>query len=134
MKDKRLRPESIEKGKNPTNVWHIERLNANSRERVGHPTQKPAEVIRRLIRGLSYPGSTVLDPFAGSGVTAKVCMEENRHSICSDTDANFQSLIKRTLSREPMKLMNSKPNFMYDFSLEKLRHWNELISQKLVEI
>ena len=38
-RDKRLNPESIDKGKNPTNVWEIKRLNANSMERVGHPTQ-----------------------------------------------------------------------------------------------
>src|SRR5260370_25279546 len=41
LRDKRLRPESIDKGKNPTNVWEIGRLNANSGERVGHPAQKP---------------------------------------------------------------------------------------------
>lgn len=45
LKDKRLIPENIEKGKNPTNVWEIGRLNGNSSERVGHPTQKPAEII-----------------------------------------------------------------------------------------
>ncbi len=60
-KDKRLNPESIEKGRNPTNVWKISRLNGNSRERVGHPTQKPRQVIQRLVRSLSYPGSIVLD-------------------------------------------------------------------------
>lgn len=40
------------------------RLNGNSVERVGHPTQKPLEVIRRFVKGLSYPGSLVLDFFA----------------------------------------------------------------------
>ena len=39
--DKRLRHETIDKGRNPTNVWQMPRLNANSKERVGHPTQKP---------------------------------------------------------------------------------------------
>src|SRR4051812_29906747 len=34
MKDKRLNPESVEKGRNPTNVWRIGRLNGNSLERV----------------------------------------------------------------------------------------------------
>ena len=86
QRDKRLNPESLEKGKNPTNVWEIGRLNGNSLERVGHPTQKPVELIRRFIRGLSYPGSIVLDFFAGSGTTARVCIEENRHSIMVDTD------------------------------------------------
>ncbi len=85
-RDPRLRRESIEKGKNPTNVWRIGRLNANALERVGHPTQKPVAVIRRLIRALSYPGSVVLDFFAGSAVTARVAIEERRHSIVSDRD------------------------------------------------
>jgi len=89
MKDKRLNPESVEKGRNPTNVWRMPRLNGNSLERVGHPTQKPAVIIERLIRALSYPGSTVLDFFAGSGVTARVAIKEGRNSICTDKDSSF---------------------------------------------
>lgn len=86
LKDKRLIPENIEKGKNPTNVWEIGRLNGNSAERVGHPTQKPVEIIRRFVRALSYEGSIVLDFFAGSGTTGRVCIEEKRHSIMVDSD------------------------------------------------
>lgn len=99
LKDKRLLPESVEKGRNPTNVWRIGRLNGNSVERVGHPTQKPAAVIRRLVRALSHPGSTVLDFFAGSGVTSRVAIEEGRHSISSDASPKiheyFQSHLKQ---------------------------------------
>ncbi len=98
-RDKRLRPESIEKGKNPTNVWRIPRLNANSLERVGHPTQKPREVVRRLVRALSYPGSVVLDFFAGSGVTTRVAIEEGRHSIAGDIDLQMPELVGRQVSR-----------------------------------
>ena len=50
LKDKRLNPENTLKGKNPTNVWQIGRLNGNSKERVGHPTQKPVEIIRRFVK------------------------------------------------------------------------------------
>ena len=98
-RDKRLRPESLEKGKNPTNVWRMGRLNGNARERVGHPTQKPHAVIRRLVRALSYPGSTVLDFFAGSGIATRVAIEEGRHSIASDIDPEFcrYLLAQRTL-------------------------------------
>lgn len=84
-KDKRLKPESIDKGKNPTNVWEIGRLNGNSKERVGHPTQKPIEIISRFVKALSYPGSLVLDFFAGSGTTGRVCVEHGRHSILVDS-------------------------------------------------
>lgn len=86
LKDKRLNPENTKKGKNPTNVWEIGRLNGNSKERVGHPTQKPVEIIRRFIKSLSYPGSVVLDFFAGSGTTGRVCIEEGRHCLMCDSD------------------------------------------------
>lgn len=95
MKDKRLNPESVEKGRNPTNVWRMSRLNGNSLERVGHPTQKPAKVIERLIRALSFPGSTVLDFFGGSGVTARVAIQEGRNSICTDADPIFREYIAK---------------------------------------
>lgn len=86
LKDKRLNPENTRKGKNPTNVWQIGRLNGNSKERVGHPTQKPVEIIERFIKALSYPGSTVLDFFAGSGTVGRVCINEGRHCIMCDND------------------------------------------------
>src|SRR5439155_1837131 len=86
LRDKRLNPESVAKGKNPTNVWKIGRLNSKSLERVGHPTQKPRAVIRRLVEALSYAGATILDFFGGRGVTARVSAELGRHSICSDID------------------------------------------------
>lgn len=99
LKDKRLRPESIEKGKNPTNVWHINRLNSNSRERVGHPTQKPITLLQRIVRALSYPNSTVLDFFAGSGTTARVAIEEGRNSISSDVNPSLHSYFDQHMER-----------------------------------
>lgn len=98
LKDKRLNPDNIEKGRNPTNVWKIGRLNGNSKERVGHPTQKPRTIIQRIIRSMSYPGSTVLDFFAGSGVTTRVAIEENRHSISSDISTESWNYLQKQLS------------------------------------
>ena len=86
LKDKRLNPENTLKGKNPTNVWEINRLNGNSKERVGHPTQKPVEIIDRFVKSLSYPGSVVLDFFAGSGTVGRVCIAEGRHCLMCDND------------------------------------------------
>ena len=107
LKDKRLRPENIEKGKNPTNVWEIGRLNGNSTERVGHPTQKPTEIIRRLVKALSYEGSLVLDFFAGSGTTGRVCIEENRHSIMVDSDNSLKRYFE--MHRKKMSGTSFKP-------------------------
>jgi len=122
LKDKRLRPETVEKGRNPTNVWRINRLNGNSKERVGHPTQKPAELIRRVMRALSYPGSTVVDFFAGSGVTTRVAIEECRHSISSDVDKTWVEYLAKQLkhsdsSAQPLSRDGTAFEIKYD-SLE----------------
>jgi site-specific DNA-methyltransferase (adenine-specific) len=109
-RDKRLNPESLDKGINPTNVWRIPRLNGNSKERVGHPTQKPKELIERIVRSLSYPGSTVLDFFAGSGVTSRVAIETHRHSISSDVDDAFLTYFRRQLDH--ISESDQKPDYM----------------------
>jgi len=98
-RDKRLNHDNLDKGINPTNVWRIPRLNGNSKERVGHPTQKPKKLIERIVRSLSFPESTVLDFFAGSGVTSRVAIETRRHSISSDVDGAFLTYFKRHLDQ-----------------------------------
>lgn len=112
LKDKRLIPENIEKGKNPTNVWEIGRLNGNSSERVGHPTQKPTEIIRRFVKSLSYEGSLVLDFFAGSGTTGRVCIEENRHSILVDSDSSLKNYLQKHL--QMADLSHAKPYEIFE--------------------
>jgi site-specific DNA-methyltransferase (adenine-specific) len=118
-RDKRLRPESIDKGRNPTNVWCMGRLNGNSTERVGHPTQKPRPVVQRIIRALSYPGSVVLDFFAGSGITTRVAIEEQRHSIAGDADPAWYSYLDKHLSMmkgEELGLL--APNVRFELARE----------------
>lgn len=97
LKDKRLNPENTMKGKNPTKVWEIGRLNGNSKERVGHPTQKHVEIIDRFVKSLSYPGSVVLDFFAGSGTTGRVCIEDGRHCLMCDSDKSSKDFFKKHL-------------------------------------
>lgn len=103
-RDKRLNVNNLEKGKNPTNVWEIGRLNANSKERVGHPTQKPKEIIRRLIKSLTQEGGLVLDFFAGSGVTGVVAIEENRSVILGDIDPMTKNYLIRHFDNAKLNL------------------------------
>lgn len=46
-----------------------------------HPTQKPVELIRYLVRTYSNPGDTILDNCMGSGTTAVACVLEKRNFI-----------------------------------------------------
>jgi len=109
LKDKRLRPESVEKGRNPTNVWQITRLNGNCKERVGHPTQKSIALIERLMKALSFEGSVVLDFFAGTGVTTRVAMELGRHSLSVDVDPSLLTYFAKHLENwEQSSLVRSR--------------------------
>jgi len=50
-------------------VWEIPYLNPKARERTGYPTQKPLELLERLLSLGVKPGQRVLDPCCGSGTT-----------------------------------------------------------------
>ena len=115
LKDKRLRPQSIEKGRNPTNVWRIPRLNGNAKERVGHPTQKPISVIDRIVTSLSYPGSVVLDFFAGTAVTTRVAIEKGRHSISTDIDPSIVEYFQRHMHNWERKLPEQADSIHHEF-------------------
>ena len=123
-KDKRLRPESIEKGRNPTNVWRIPRLNGNAKERVGHPTQKPIAIIDRIVAALSYPGSTVLDFFAGTAVTSRVAIEKGRHSISTDVEPCITDYFQRHMQNWVPSLPEETPFIDYEVIKEEdlVRH------------
>lgn len=61
-----------------------------------HPTQKPLELMKRLVELTTPPGGIVLDPFAGSGTTAIACLETGRQYICIEqSDEYYQMILNR---------------------------------------
>jgi site-specific DNA-methyltransferase (adenine-specific) len=62
-----------------------------------HIAMFPEELPRRLIRMFTFVGETVLDPFLGSGTTAKVARELERHSIGYEINPDFLPIIRRKL-------------------------------------
>lgn len=77
---------------------------APSRERftingVAHPTVKPLELMRWLVRLVTPPGGTVLDPFAGSGTTGEAALLEGFDVLLIERDESYLPLIKRRAER-----------------------------------
>jgi site-specific DNA-methyltransferase (adenine-specific) len=62
-------------GAKPKDVIEIPTTCNGMHEKTEHPTQKPEELLRKLILASSNIGDIVLDPFMGSGTTA-VCSEQ----------------------------------------------------------
>jgi len=66
-----------------TDVWEIPFLSTVSAERTGFPTQKPLELLRRIVRASSNAGDLVADFFCGSGTTlVAACLEQRRWLGC----------------------------------------------------
>jgi site-specific DNA-methyltransferase (adenine-specific) len=69
-KDKKARLKHLSEGKFATNILSVPSLKGASKEKCGHPSQKPLELITKLILLSTDAGDVVLDPFLGSGTTA----------------------------------------------------------------
>ncbi len=54
-----------------------------------HPTQKPLDLFRELVRKHSSPGDLVIDPFLGSGTTAVAALQEDRQFAGCDIDESY---------------------------------------------
>lgn len=73
-------------GAKPKDVFEISILNNGMQESTPHPTQKPEELIRRLVMACSDKGDFVIDPFMGSGTLAVVCEKLERRWAGVDLD------------------------------------------------
>lgn len=110
-------------GKVPSDVWNI-KLNAMSKEHIGYPTQKPEELLERIIKASSNEGDIVLDCFAGSGTTPAVAEKLNRRWIAVD----IGKLSIYTIQKRLLNLKDIKPFIKYSAGLydaEKLNNFDE---------
>lgn len=72
------------KGTLPVDWWVINAINQAAHERLDYPTQKPEELIEKIIKASSNPGDIVADFFCGSGTTIAVAEKLGRKWIGSD--------------------------------------------------
>ena len=81
-------------------VWEISYLNANAKERVGYPTQKPLALLERIIKASSNEGDTVLDPFCGCATTCVAAEFLNREWVGIDISPKAADLVKSRMHDE----------------------------------
>lgn len=117
-------------------VWtDIDRINQAAEERSGYPTQKPEELLSRVLCASSQKGDLVLDAFAGSGTTCAVAEKLGRRWIAIDCGKlAIYTIQKRMLNlrkeigdrgsplkSEPFTLFNAG---LYDFTRLKELPWD----------
>ncbi|MDP4117632.1 MAG: site-specific DNA-methyltransferase [Bacillota bacterium] len=75
-------------GKMVFNWFEWKRDSKNEYPKI-HPTQKPVNLLKRLIEIFTDEGDVVIDPVAGSGTTLRAAYELNRNSYGFEVDKNF---------------------------------------------
>ena len=78
-----------------TNVWRLPAFNSGAKTTNGekvHPTQKPVEIIEKMIQDSTEPGDVVLDTFMGSSTTAVACVRTGRQYIGFELDEKYHEI------------------------------------------
>ncbi|HBB49671.1 TPA: site-specific DNA-methyltransferase [Candidatus Nomurabacteria bacterium] len=88
----------LEIGYNPKDIWSVSRIHAQAPERQNHPTQKPLEIIERIIKASCPVGGIVLDPFMGTGTTAIAAINAKRNYIGFEINKNYYKIINERVS------------------------------------
>jgi len=86
------------KGVLPPNLWaDIPPINSQAKEALGYPTQKPVELLERIIQSSGHPGDVILDPFCGCGTAIHAAQKLGRKWIGIDNNQLAVSLAQKRL-------------------------------------
>ncbi len=100
------------RGANPGNVWEFSHVHYCNQNRQSHPTQKPEGLIERMILASSNIGDLVVDPFVGSGTSARVCQQLRRNFIGFDNNSDYITMARERLE-QPFTGFDSIDTRMY---------------------
>lgn len=78
-------------------VWETSLTKPSEKKEGKHPTQKPEDLLKIIIKSSTNKQSLILDPFTGSGTTNKVAKELERFSIGFDNNIEYLNIAKRRL-------------------------------------
>jgi site-specific DNA-methyltransferase (adenine-specific) len=79
-------------------ITDIRRLEANSKEKIGYPTQKPLALLERIIKASSNEGDLVLDPFCGCGTAADAAASLGRGYLGMDVSGIAVRVMEQRLT------------------------------------
>jgi adenine specific DNA methylase Mod len=94
---RKLRPEDDTGGPIGSCWMDIAPVNPQAAERLGYPTQKPEELLERIIKASSNEGDIVLDPFCGCGTTIAAAQKLKRRWVGIDITHLAITLMKKRL-------------------------------------
>lgn len=88
------------------NIWHIAPVPPNQ---IDHPCPFPDELVRRLVLLYSQEGDEILDPFLGSGQTARGALRFKRKCVGYEIEAKYIKLARQRLYEKPRRKYHLLP-------------------------
>ncbi len=82
----------------------VSRVHRQMAEGVGHPSQKPEELIRRMVRFFTMPTDTILDPFMGSGTTLRAAKDLGRKAIGIEIEERYCEIAAKRMAQTVMAM------------------------------
>jgi site-specific DNA-methyltransferase (adenine-specific) len=80
-------------------VWSISLTKQSEKQNGKHPTQKPFDLLKRIVLASTNEGDIIIDPFCGSGTTGAACQNiSNRFFIGIEIEKDYCELAKNRLS------------------------------------
>lgn len=101
-------------GKQTRNLWSIPLTPRKEKWAGEHPTQKPFELLRRIILSCTDEGDLVLDPFTGSGTTNAVAKYYDRNSIGIEINKKYLDIIKKRLKKDQKTASGDEPEIIFE--------------------
>jgi site-specific DNA-methyltransferase (adenine-specific) len=100
----------------PDDTWEVKAVLNISKERIGYPTQKPEELLSKIINALSKPGDLVADFFSGGGTTVAVAEKLERKWLGVDVSRIAVSVARDRIKsiyqkKTGIEIKHAKPEF-----------------------
>ena len=83
---------------NASRFFYTAKADADDRLGSKHPTVKPLDLMQWLVRLVTPPRGTCLDPFAGTGTTGEAAWREGMRAVLIEAEAEYQADIRRRMA------------------------------------
>jgi site-specific DNA-methyltransferase (adenine-specific) len=99
-------------GKQMRSVWVIPTPPSREKRYGKHPTQKPLELLERIVLASTQPNNSILDPFMGSGTTGIAALKHGRRFVGIEREKDYFDLaekrIREVLSQPEISLLSER--------------------------
>jgi len=68
-----------------------------------HPTQKPVDLLAKILMDYTHEGDTILDPFMGSGTTGVACVQTGRNFIGIEIDPTYFAIAEKRIAEAQLQ-------------------------------